>query len=668
VIFRKTFMIRRKLFSSTILLLGGLFCMMNSGYSQNAGSYMTYDELTKAVKSLVDSHKDFAKVESIGKSAEGRDLWMLTIAKAGAMPVAERPGLLIAANFEGDHLIGSSLSLEIARYLLDGYNTDEAVKNSLDNHVFYIMPRLNPDGAETMFAKLKTGCKTNSTAFDADNDGRLDEDSPEDLNNDGLITVMRVKDENGLYCVDPEEPLLMKKADPAKGQRGEYSIYSEGIDNDKDGFINEDPAGGTDLNRNFMHAYPAFKENAGKYMLCEKETRAMVDWMLVHKNVAMVLTFGESDNLIVPPTSRGQLSTERPLDLIQFAQASIADAPKVGMITGGGRGGRGRFMYGDFPGGMFRQTTQQVTSGRQMRPDQVAATTINTSDIDYFNKAGEKYKELTGIKIQPVLRNPEGAFFQYAYYQLGVPSFSTPGWGLILPADSSRRPGRGGMGQRQGGMDVPAAQAGAFTMGGGGARSMGGGSSQAGGQQEASAPVPGIDATYMKYLTTANIQGFVKWQTVKHPDFGEVEVGGFTPTEISNPPADKIADLGVSHAKFALYLSTLFAQIKVVKTEVVNVGGGLFRIKAEVSNEGFLPTALRQGVLARSVKPTMVQLEVKPEQIISGNNKTNFFQALDGSGKRQKYEWLIKGKAGDPIEMKVVSQLGGTDIAKITLK
>ena len=64
----------------------------------------------------------------------------------------------------------------------------------------------------------------------------------------------------------------------------------------------------------------------------------------------------------------------------------------------------------------------------------------------------------------------------------------------------------------------------------------------------------------------------------------------------------------------------------------------------------------------------MVQLEVKPEQIISGNPKTNFFQALDGSGKRQKYEWLIKGKTGDQIDLKVVSHKGGTDIGKITLK
>ncbi len=666
--FRNIPMIRRKLISNTLMLMIGLFCLLNAGYSQTAGSYPTYDELTKAIKTLADSHKDFAKLESIGKTAEGRDLWVLTIAKAGVVPVNERPALLIAANLEGDHLIGSSLSLEVARYLLNGYTTDEAVKTSLDNHVFYIMPRLNPDGAETMFAKMKTGRKSNSSAFDADNDARLDEDGPEDLNNDGQITVMRVKDVNGLYRMDSDEPMLMKKADPAKGERGEYSLYPEGIDNDKDGFINEDPVGGTDINRNFQHAYPYFKENAGRHMVSESETRAIIEWMLVHKNIAMALTFGESDNLIVPPTARGQIASDRPLDLIQFAQAAVAGASRVGMISESGRG-RGRFMMGDFPGGMFPTGgSQQETSGRQQRPQQTAATTVNTSDLEYFNKASEKYKELTGIKTQPVLRNPEGAFFQYTYFQLGIPSFSTPGWGLVLPADSSRRPARGGSGQRPGAMDSPAG-AGAMAMAGaGGGRASGGMGTQSGGQQEGAAQAAGIDAQYYKYLTTANINGFVKWQTVKHPEFGDVEVGGFTPTEISNPPVDKIAELGTSHAKFALYLSTLFAEIKIAKTEVVNEGGGLFRIKTEISNEGFLPTASRQGVTARSVKPTMVQLEVKPEQILSGSSKTNFFQALDGSGKRQKFEWLIKGKTGDQIGLKVVSQKGGTDMVKITLK
>lgn len=178
----------------------------------------------------------------------------------------------------------------------------------------------------------------------------------------------------------------------------------------------------------------------------------------------------------------------------------------------------------------------------------------------------------------------------------------------------------------------------------------------------------GIDKNYLNWLDKNNINGFVDWQTFTHPEFGEVEIGGFTPYEINNPPVDKLEELGEAHGEFVVFLSGLYAKVKIAKTEVINHGGGVFRIKAEVENEGFLPTALSQGETSRAVNPTMVQLGVKPETIISGNAKTNFFQALAGSGMRQKYEWLIQGKAGDKIELIVVSEKAGTDKVNITLK
>jgi hypothetical protein len=239
-----------------ISIVAGLLIYAPAALSQDFSSYQNYNDLTNELQKLVNTHKDIAKMESIGKTLEGRDLWVVTIANPAGVPVDERPGMFIGANFEGDHLIGSQISLSVINYLLKNYSTNEAVKKSIDEHVYYIIPRMNPDGAEKMFAGVKTGSKINTSPYDGDNDGRMDEDGPEDLNNDGLITAMRVKDENGLYAISKDDPRLMKKADPTKGESGGYAVYLEGIDNDKDGFINEDPAGGVDINRNFMHEYP----------------------------------------------------------------------------------------------------------------------------------------------------------------------------------------------------------------------------------------------------------------------------------------------------------------------------------------------------------------------------------------------------------------------------
>jgi len=149
---------------------------------------------------------------------------------------------------------------------------------------------------------------------------------------------------------------------------------------------------------------------------------------------------------------------------------------------------------------------------------------------------------------------------------------------------------------------------------------------------------------------------------------GDVEIGGFKPYETTNPPVAVLEDMTAKNADFAVYLTTLFADVNIAKTEVTNHGGGVFRVKAEVENAGFIPTSTAHGVLSRSVKPTMVQLGIAPEALLSGAAKTSFFQALDGSGNREKFEWLIKGKKGDKIELKAVSQKGGSDTNTITLQ
>ena len=634
----------------------GMIIYVPTAVSQDFSSYLNYNDMTAGLKNLVNANKGIAKIESIGKTLEGRDLWVITIANPAGEPLNERPAMMISSNFEGDHLIGSEISFAVIKYLLENYNSDEALKKSIDEHVYYILPRLNPDGAERMFDRLKTGKKTNMSPYDGDNDGRMDEDGPDDLNKDGLITMMRVKDEKGLFMINEDEPRLMKKADPKKGETGAYTIYWEGIDNDNDGFINEDPVGGVDINRNFMHEYPYFKDDAGWHMVSEKESKALMAWVIKHRNIAIMLNFGESDNLIIPPNSKGILSSDRAIDLIGMANDSYSEAAKVGMVSTGG----GRRFAGMFRMGGDSQAQQSASSGRQ-RPSRGPETSFSTADLEYFNKASEMYRELTGIKTQPSLRMPSGAFFQYGYFQFGVLSLSTPGWGMEVSGDaaaSDRRP--------SGGERAAVSQTGTSAREGRAAGSRP--AMPSGMPAQGGSAGKGIDQDYISYLDKNEIKGFVDWQPFTHPELGELEIGGFTPYEINNPPASQIAGLGESHAKFAVWLSGLYADVKIAKTEVINHGGGLFRIKAEIENTGFLPTSLNQGVTSRSVSPTMVQLGVDPETIISGSAKTSFFQALDGSGKRQEYEWVIKGKQGDKIDLKVVAQKAGTDKISITLK
>jgi murein tripeptide amidase MpaA len=569
--------------------------------------YHTHAELTSALERLVAAHGDLARLVPVATTRGDRTVWAIEIANPAGPPVDQRPALLIAANLEGDQLIGSELALFTAEWLLGQYASNADVKQRIDEHAFYILPRVNPDGAEAMFAQVKQDRSRNLAPYDDDNDGRTDEDAPDDLNGDGVIAVMRVRDPRGAWMIHPDDPRLLRRADAAKGESGGWALYIEGRDDDGDGFYNEDGQGGVDLNRNFQHQYPYYAPDAGRHMVSEAETRGLLEYVIARRNIAAILTFGASDNLVAPPDSRGELTAAAPLSLPAWAAASNDDARTVGLFGGGGRGGRGG------RGGAGAGGAGGAGGGGGRGP----AVTVNAADLEYLREVSDQYRELTGVENTGATRRPEGAFFQYGYFQFGVPSFTTPGWGPAPPEN--------------------------------------GGSSD-------------TDLRILRWLDAQDIDGFIEWTPFEHPQLGAVDIGGFRPYATSNPPATHIAELGAGHAQFVLYLSSLFPRVRIAHTEVTDHGGGVFRIRAEIENTGYLPTALAQGVTADAVRPVMVQLGVAPEDILTGDVKTNFIDALAGSGTRRAFQWVVRGQPGANIELKLASQKSGNDSVTLTLR
>jgi hypothetical protein len=325
------------------------------------------------------------------------------------------------------------------------------------------------------------------------------------------------------------------------------------------------------------------------------------------------------------------------------------------MAAGGGRG----FGLGFGRGGGGRGAAAPPATGRggaAQRP----ANTVNTRDLEYFRTISEKYRELTGVHRLATTRGPAGAFFEWAYYQFGVPSFATPGWGIEAAAPAG---GRGGAAAAQAGGQrggAAAAQAGGQRGGAAGARGAGPDAQAAGGDDN--------DLQLLRWMDAQQIDGFAAWMPYTHPQLGAVEIGGFKPHVAANPPAAAVAELGAKHAEFALYLSTLFSHVRIAATKVTAHGGGVFSIDAEIENTGYLPTSTAQGVTARSVQPVMVQLGVDPASIITGDNKTSFINTLAGSGTRQAYHWVVRGRAGSEVELKLRSQKSGSQSVTLTLR
>ena len=587
-----------------LFTLAALFSPPSVG-AQSA-AYLDFDGLTGALRSIVNG-SDLASMRSLGTSHQGREIWLVEIADRSGPPLEQRPGVLVVGNLSGDHLVGSSLALETLRFLV-GADASEA---DLTEHVIYVVPRLNPDGAEAMFNGPRDGNRLSAIEFDADNDGRMNEDGPEDLNGDGLITVMRVLDPLGAYMVDPDEPRLMKEADATQGETGTHTLYWEGIDNDGDGFINEDGFGGVDLDRHFQHEYPYWERDAGYNMVGQPEARALMDFVIATRNIAAIVTFGHTDNLVTPPGSGGGLTDATELELNGFADASNDEIFSQGLLGT------------PFQPGSPQLRGAQPGSDNDPSSGQRPVTTVNDADIEYFETVSEAYKEITGIEEVAINKTAAGAFFQYGYYHFGVPSFSTQGWALPSAEEE---------------------------------------------EEEEETGSDSSDARILSGFDGAGEDVFVPWSTHEHPDFGEVEIGGFRPYMVTNPNASLLPELGAVHGEFVARLSSMLPRVRITSTEVEAHGGGVFTVTAHVQNTGYFPSALQHGVRSRSVDPVSVQIQIDPGDILTGAAKTHMIQRLEGSGATQAVSWVIQGRDGASVEIRVRAEKGGSDTATVTLR
>lgn len=260
--------------------------------------YADFDALRIQLEEL--NRSPFANLSVLGRTGEGREIFLVTIGKGR---VDDRPGILVIGGLDATQLYGSELAVRVARRMVQQAADDSELAGLLERVTFYIIPRASPDACEFFFIRPFEQRTTNTRPTDDDHDGRVDEDPPNDLDGDGWITAMRVDEPGGRHIAHPDDPRVMVLADPAKGERGRWTLHEEGSDLDGDGRINEDPVGGVAFDRNWTFNYPYFEKGAGPYQVSEPETQAVADFAFGRRNIALVFTFTAQDNLFHLPKS-----------------------------------------------------------------------------------------------------------------------------------------------------------------------------------------------------------------------------------------------------------------------------------------------------------------------------------------------------------------------------
>ncbi len=265
--------------------------------------YYDYAGITDIVKKLAAAHPDLVKVESMGKSFQGKDLWVMTISDYKVGKVDRKPAMYIDGNIHSNEIQGSEFALYTAWYLVEMFNAgNKYVKELLGDKTFYIAPTINPDARDNFIHQANTANSPRSglIPIDNDRDGLTNEDGFDDLDGDGHITMMRRKNPNGRYKVDPIDPRRMVMI--TQGEKGEYELLgSEGIDNDGDGLVNEDGEGAYDPNRDWGWNWQpnTIQGGAYKYPFSVPENRAVADFVMKHPNIAAGQSYHNSGGMML---------------------------------------------------------------------------------------------------------------------------------------------------------------------------------------------------------------------------------------------------------------------------------------------------------------------------------------------------------------------------------
>ncbi|MBA2258347.1 MAG: peptidase M14, partial [Acidobacteria bacterium] len=208
-------------------------------------------ELKSDFEKLAKAFPKLLKLSSLGKSHSGRDIILITINNPDTGADTSKPAMYIEANVHGNEIQGSEVSLYTVWYLMENYGRIDQITKLVNERVFYVVPTVNPDGRDHFLKGTGQGSRTGHVPVDDDNDGQADEDGDDDLNGNGVIEQIRKEvPGQGTLRKNAQDPRILEAVPP--GQTGDYVVLgSEGIDNDRDGRVNEDPVGGYDGNRNW---------------------------------------------------------------------------------------------------------------------------------------------------------------------------------------------------------------------------------------------------------------------------------------------------------------------------------------------------------------------------------------------------------------------------------
>jgi murein tripeptide amidase MpaA len=260
--------------------------------------YYRYHAMVEALENFCLEFPQLTNLYSLGRSTEGREIWCIELTNKETGVADCKPGFYLDGNTHAGEVTGSMACLYTIDYVLNNYGKDDKVTWLMDNKAMYVIPRVSPDGAEfylTTPYTVRSSNKEYTFPHYADPEGLV----PEDLNGDGHILQMRVRDDvTGNMKKSETDPRVMVQRAPDDFGGEYYHIYTEGYIKGYDGYeIKMAPnRWGLDFNRNYPINWrpPNVQPGAGPRPISEPETAAIIDFLIRQKNLNACLYYHTS--------------------------------------------------------------------------------------------------------------------------------------------------------------------------------------------------------------------------------------------------------------------------------------------------------------------------------------------------------------------------------------
>ncbi|MFT4984299.1 MAG: hypothetical protein ACI9Q9_001363 [Flavobacterium sp.] len=427
------------------------------------------------------------------------------------------------------------------------------------------------------------------------------------LNSDKLSKIL---EEKTIYFVPSVNPDAIDAA--VANIKMEKRGNDTETDDDRDGRIGEDPF--EDLNKDGLITQIRVEDITGNYIESPEDSRVLIKADPVKNQVGKYILISEGidndkDGMFNEDFSEGvNIDKNFTYDYPVFEKGAgvyVASESETRALLD--------FLYlnqniyGVLTFGMHNNLSETPKYDSKLTGSRIIKGWLE-KDIKVAEQVSKLYTQKAAIKDGPKMPMTKGNFAQTAYFHAGRFSFSTPGW--WIPKVEVKKDSLDSK------LEKPKDK------------------------EEVNSEV-----SFLKWADSQNIKSvFVNWSVIKHPDFPnqKVEVGGFVPYILNNPPVNFLEEAAAKHVFFVEELLAAMPKIEINVPEVKKVNENLYRVTIKIANKGLLPTYTEIGDKIRFVSKMKTEILLQKNQSMVSGRKY-FIRNSMQAGESDEYSWLIMG-------------------------